>query len=218
MICKNCGMQNDDNAFICVSCGSRLEMNGNQAQNQNQGYNYGYAQNSEASQQPNENFSNQYNSQNGAQGFNQQPNGAYTYNYNQNYNYTPIDPSFVNKGSIIAALVVGILTQSWIAVILAVIALVRCSDFENAVRMGNFPLADEKRASINKLRKWAWILCIVGVVISIIGVILSVAGVIGFGIGEFLPEILDELDMYEDFDDYYGYGEMLIRSVSMWLK
>lgn len=211
-------MQNDDNAFICVSCGSRLEMNGNQAQNQNQGYNYGYAQNSEASQQPNENFSNQYNSQNGAQGFNQQPNGAYTYNYNQNYNYTPIDPSFVKKGSIIAALVVGILTQSWIAVILAVIALVRCSDFENAVRMGNFPLADEKRASINKLRKWAWILCIVGVVISIIGVILSVAGVIGFGIGEFLPEILDELDMYEDFDDYYGYGEMLIRSVSMWLK
>lgn len=112
----------------------------------------------------------------------------------------------------------GILSQSWIAVILAVIALVRCSDFENAVRMGNFPLADEKRTSINKLRKWAWILCIVGIVIRIIGIILSVAGVIGFGIGEFLPEILDEFDMYQDFDDYYGYGEMLIRSVSMWLK
>lgn len=216
MICKNCGTQNDDNAFICVSCGSRLEMNGGQAQNQS--YNYGYAQNNGASQQPNGNFSNQYNSQNGAQGFNQQPNGAYTYNYNQNYNYTPIDPSFVKKGSIIVALIVGILTQSWIAVILAVIALVRCSDFENAVRMGNFPLADEKRASINKLRRWAWILCFVGIVISIIGIMLSVAGVIGFGIGEFLPEILDEFDMFEDFDDCYGYGEMLIRSVSMWLK
>lgn len=212
MICKNCGTQNTDGAFICINCGSHLEPN----TNQNQSYNYGYGQNNEYSQQGG-NFSQQYNSQNNSQGFNQQANGAYTYNYNQNYNYTPLNPDFVKKGSIIAALVVGIITQSWVAVILAVIALVRCSDFENAVRTGNYPLADQKRDSIAKLRKWAWIFCAIGIVWKVIGIIISIAG-IGFGLfSEFLPEILDEFDG-EFYDGIYEFSEMLIRSISLWIK
>ncbi len=205
MICKNCGAQNADGAFICVNCGSHLEPDVNQNQNQSQSYNYGYSQNG--------NFSQQYNNQNGyqnnnSQGFNQSPNGGYTFNYNQNYNYTPLDSNLVKKGNIIVALVIGIITQSWVAVVLAIIALVRCSDFENAVRMGNYPLADQKRESIAKFRRWAWVFCGLGIAWKVIGIIISIAG-IGLGIfSEFLPEIFDNFDI-EFYDEMDGFSQMV---------
>ena len=33
MICKHCGAQNDDGAFICSQCGNRLDRDDNQNQN-----------------------------------------------------------------------------------------------------------------------------------------------------------------------------------------
>lgn len=209
MICKNCGAQCESGAFFCVNCGSRLD----NSTDQTQSYNYGYNQQNDFSSSQGENFSRQYNGQNGDRGFDQTSGGAYTYNYNQSYNYTPIDPNFVKKGSIIAALAVGVLTQSWVAVVLAIIALVRCSDFENAVRMGNFQLADKKRDSIAKLRKWAWVFCIIGIVIGIITVVASIVSY-GWGIFEFLSEVFEEVDDFDDFENFYGYSEMFIRMIA----
>lgn len=205
MICKNCGAQNPDNAFICISCGAKLEPEKQQHETQNQGYNYGYGQSNNFQQS--ENFTQQYNNQNSGQGFNGQQNGAYTYNYNQSYNYTPVDTNLVKKGSIIAAIIVGVICNNIATIILAVIALVRCSDFENAVRTGNFQLADQKRDSIGKLRKWAWIALAIGIALSFIGVLVSLIGGIGFGLFSFLPE------MFEAFSEegFYEFGEMMIR-------
>lgn len=213
MICKNCGAQNPDDAFICVNCASRFDDSQRQQSNNtqqnnaqpNNQYNYGY---NNQGQSANGNFSQQYNAQNGqngqyANGYNNQNNGN-TFNYNQSYNYTPLNNDFVKKGSIIAALVIGVITQNWIAVVLAVIALIYCSDFENTVRTGNFQLADQKRASIAKLRKWAWILCIISIVIAVVSAIVSIV-IFGVGFFDFFDTALDDSYYY---DEFYEFSQM----------
>ncbi len=216
MICKNCGAECPDGAVYCVNCSSRLDSEqGQQAQNT---YNYGYNNNAQGQNpngytQQNPNFSQQYNAQNGnrynanqynANQYNNNPNGTNSFNYNQNYNYTPIDSSILKKGSIIAALVIGVVLQNWVAVVLAIIALVKCSDFESAVRSGNFPLADQKRASIDKLRKWAWVFCIIAIVFTVITVIVALVG-FGLGMFGFLDEVLDDGFYY---DEFYEFSQM----------
>ena len=235
MICKHCGAQNDDSSFFCLQCGSRLERDDSQAQS----YDYGHSQQDQSrydsnaqntngfepdSQSQNGSYTYNYNqshneqqSRNNDQGANgfepgaQNQNGSYTYNYNQNYNYEPVNTSVVKKGSIIAALVVGILTRSIVAIVLAIIALVRCNEFETAVRTGDYPLADQKRDSAVKLRKWAWAFCIIAIVISVIVGILTLLGV-GAGIfSEFFFPLGDEF--LDDFDSFDNFSEMMISFI-----
>lgn len=212
MICQNCGAQSPDDAFICVNCGSHFT--DEQRQQAKNSYNYGFGnqgQRPNGYSQQNGNFSQEYNAQNSQYSQNQyngnrygQQNDTNHFNYNQSYNYTPINSDFIKKKSIIAALVVAVITQSWIAVALAIIALVKCSDFENAVRMGNYQLADQKRDSIAKLRKWAWVLCIISIVIAVISAIVS-AVVFGVGIFDLFDSAWD--DSYY-FDDFYEFSQM----------
>lgn len=214
MICKHCGAQNDDGAFICSQCGNRLDRDDNQNQNYNYGYSQqNYGQPSDGGQNYN-NSQQSYESNQGNNGFDpnaQNQNGGYTYNYNQNYNYAPVNTSVLKKGSIIAALVVAILTRSVVAIVLAIIALVRCNEFETAVRTGNYPLADQKRDSANSLRKWAWAFCIIGIIISIVIGVLYMLG-IGLGIfGEFLFPLGDEF--FSEFDDFGDFTEMMINFI-----
>ena len=192
MICKNCGSQNDDGSLFCYQCGCSFEGTDNQDQGNNYDYSQqngfqpsgGYEQNYNS--QPNYNgqqsYQNYQNAQGNNNGYNPNPqnqNGNNAYNYNQNYNFAPVDTSVLKKGSIIAALVVGILIQNLFAIIFSIIALVRCNEFESAVRMGNYPLADQKRENVNSMRKWAWIFCIIGIVLYVIFGVLFVLGVIG---------------------------------------
>ncbi|MDD6021650.1 MAG: zinc ribbon domain-containing protein [Oscillospiraceae bacterium] len=208
MICKNCGAENDDRAFVCVHCGASL----NQSGGENHSYNYG--QNGENHNynygQPGGNYYNY--GQNGydpgynGQGFNQSAGGSYTYNYNQNYNYEPVQPKFVKKGSTIAALIVAVLTRNIIAIILSVIAIVQCNEFETAVRTGNYPLADQKRSSARTLRIWAWVLNGLSIAFSIAVIVLSFLGM-GLGLfDEFMFPFGSEL-----YDEFNEFSQMMIN-------
>ena len=185
MYCKKCNYMNDDHARFCNNCGAPIE--------------------TPANNMPPNNNSAGYNGAPGNTG-----NGQPGFNYGMPYN-TPYDrpqgyaPAKVYTNVIpIVSIILSILSMNPIAIILAVIALVKFNEYDKSRFNGIGVIAD----SAGRMSKGLGIAGIVIASLSILSSIFAViAGFFGFGLWtELLDEIMDEGNAY------YYYSNMAYLS------
>ena len=121
-------------------------------------------------------------------------------------NYNTYQPNFepIKKGSIIAALVFGILTTNIVAIILSILALIYANDYDTAIRHGDFITAEKKKSMIKTFKIISWVFIALTIFFYII--FFAVFGTV------FFSTILN--GDFSEFDDFY-FDDLIYTAVQM---
>lgn len=170
MICERCGAQNDDNSYFCGQCGARLRP----ADIYKDDIGDSDLPQEETMSTENKNVSD---NEQGDSGYNINPQALdedYSNEYDDEvYEYTADDLNLIKEESIIIPLIIGICVGSVSTIVLSALALLRRRDFETAIKEGNQVLADQKLKIALKLKKWAWVLCVLTFIFSLASIVLD---------------------------------------------
>ena len=170
MICEHCGAQNDDNSYFCGQCGARLRP----ADIYKEDIGDGDLPQTETASTENNDIRDGDDKQNGGYNINPQAfDEEYSNEYDETYEYTTDDLNLIKEESIIVPLIIGICVGSVSTIVLSALALLRRRDFETAIKDGDHALADQKLKIALKLKKWAWVLCVITFIVSLASVVLD---------------------------------------------
>lgn len=150
-----------------------------------------------------DNFNQNVNHQNLNYGYNQNQNFN---NPGQNYGFYQPNLQPMEKGSIIVALVLSVLTGSIVSIVLTILALVYANDYDTAIRCGDFATAEKKKSLIKTFKIISWVLIGLSILLSIISIIYLI--VFGTGVFAFLLS-----GFSSEFDDFYYYGDLVCAAV-----